>query len=55
MKLKWWIDDIDVSELSIGSRLRGNDGLKATDQETVVPAKAGIYAEFDSSIALNAA
>jgi hypothetical protein len=32
-------------KLSIGSRLRGNDGLEFVSYKTVIPAKAGIYAE----------
>jgi hypothetical protein len=31
--------------LSMGSRLRGNDGFEANEIRNVVPAKAGTYTE----------
>jgi hypothetical protein len=35
----------------MGSRLRGNDGLQASDLKTVDPAQAGSYAELNEAAA----
>jgi hypothetical protein len=40
------MDSASITLLSIGCRLRGNDGFTDVVLISVIPAKAGIYAEI---------